>query len=204
MTRRSVRTNQRARQGIQRTSSHSASTAAVPSMKAARPGWVWETAAPAATRTTRISTSGSHRKSGRDAMSTRSFGSRMMSPGMRSGVGTAPSLVALAEGRALRRGRRRDAGRRLHELLEEPERLAGSGDLADPAENVQRAAPVRRDLALDELADAEVVEDRADPLDALCRERRRRLVHGSQLAPRLRRRALEREHDRQRLLALRE
>src|SRR5712692_5287841 len=69
---------------------------------------------------------------------------------------------------------------------------------------MQRAAAMRVDLAVEERSHAEVVEDRADPVDVLRRQWRLRREELVELRAHAWRRALEREHDRQRLLALHE
>jgi hypothetical protein len=94
------------------------------------------------------------------------------------------------------------AGRRRDELLEEREWLARPGHRADAAQRVQRPRPVGRDLVLQLLARAELVEDLADPLDARRRQRGRRREEGGELGPRARRGLLERDDDREGLLAL--
>src|SRR5947209_4405570 len=81
------------------------------------------------------------------------------------------------------------AGRGRDELLEEPERLAR--DRRYRVQRVQRARAVGRDLGLELLARAELVEDLADPFDAVSRERRRRLEQRGELRPQPRRCFLE-------------
>src|SRR6266851_4739554 len=121
----------------------------------------------------------------------------MMPPGAFSEVSdTALMLAAGAADGLLGAGGRRD------ELLEEGERLAGHP--GDPAERMERPGAVRRDLALELLAGANLVEDLADPLDVLGRERCRRLEQCSELRPEPRRGLLAGDDNRQPLLALHE
>src|SRR2546430_2814962 len=118
---------------------------------------------------------------------------------MPPGAETADSLIAgmLAGGDRLFGARRRR-----DELLEEGKRLAGHR--ADAAKRVERACPVRRDLALELLAGLELVEDLADPLDALRREGRRRLEERVELRAEPGRGLLEGDDDGERLLPLHE
>src|SRR5439155_18071199 len=74
----------------------------------------------------------------------------------------------------------------------------------DGGKEMQRAAAVRLDLAFEHRSHAEVVQDRADPVDVLRRKRRLRREQLVQLSANARRRTFEREHDRQRLLAFHE
>src|SRR4029077_17851282 len=102
----------------------------------------------------------------------------MMPPGACSRVSdTARMLAATAPAGLSRAGRRRD------ELLEEPERFARAGQRGDPAQRVERARAMRRDLGLELLARPELVEDLANALDARGRERRRRREQRGELGP---------------------
>src|SRR5688572_1399435 len=69
---------------------------------------------------------------------------------------------------------------------------------------MQRATAVRLDLAFEQRTDAEIVEDRADPVHVLRGQRRLRREELVQLRADALRRALEREDHGQRLLALHE
>src|SRR5229473_184856 len=129
------------------------------------------------TSRTSMRTSGSQRKSGRVARSTRSFGSRMRSPGPAT-----PGILAIAGALPLppRLGRSAPgggdlgcAGRGADEALQSVDGLTGH-DPRDPVQHMQRAVAVLRDLALDTRPHVELVEDGADLLDVLRRQRRRR------------------------------
>src|SRR5438105_4949574 len=168
MTRRSVRTNHLRLHGIQRKKSHSASaTAAIRSAPAmtsfvvvsGAEARVPEKYSAAMTNTMSRITSGSQRKSGRVATITRSFGSRITPPG-------AFAIAAILGRGALRRRGLGSTRCRAHELLEQVERLAWH-DALDAAQRVLRALAVIGDLALDDGADIELVEDGAEALDVL-------------------------------------
>src|SRR6266851_3374509 len=109
-----------------------------------------------------IRTSGSHRNSGRVAMITFSFGSRMRSPG-------AVATAAMLGGRAPRGSHRfRRSGRRADQALEQVEWPAAR-DARHAAQDVQRAVAVLGDLTIDRGANVELVQDRPDLLDVVPR-----------------------------------
>src|SRR6266511_806255 len=146
------------------------------------------------TRRISMSTSGSHRKSGRVATRTRSAGSRMRSPGASPRLSRSDIAGILGGERSRRRGLVRRAGRGRNEQVQEPQRFGARGDAV---QQVQGATAVRLDLALEHRAYALVVEDRADPLHVLRRQRRLRREELIELRPNTRRRPLEREHHRE-------
>src|SRR5687767_1268129 len=172
MTRRSVRTYQRLLQGIHLKRTHTSSASAAINRTPASTSWPWPAAKTApTTRRTSATTNSSQRKSGRVAMRTRSAGSRMRSPGASPRLSRSDTGGMLGGERPRRRRFVRRAGRARDEVVEQPQRLVAG---RNAVQEMQRPTTVRFYLALQERTDAQVIEDRADAVNVLRRQRRLR------------------------------
>src|SRR5688572_5820488 len=201
MTRRSVSTYQRLLHGIHLMRTHTSSASAAIIRTPASTSWPWPDAKTApTTRRMSATTNSSQRKSGRVAIRTRSAGSRMRSPGASPRLSRSDTRGMLGGERPSRRHFVRRAGRTSDEVVEQPQwRPTGRRHAVKVTE---RATAVGFDLALEQRTNAEIVEDGADPVHVLGGQRRLRGEELIELRADTRRRALEREDHRERLLTL--